>query len=296
MKFGVLLPGTVPVGGELLARADEASSLDHLVVTDHVSFRGRGDDALIRAASYLSATKRLSVYVGVYLLALRHPVLVARQLSTIASMAPGRLVFGVGVGGEDPHEFEICGVDPTTRGRRTNEALEIVQQLLTGRPFTFKGRFFEFARAEILPVPPQAVPIVVGGRSEQALRRVARFADGWLAAWVGADRFAKGVCRIKEEADRLGRKVAWRHGIQLWCGFGTSREAARIAVARPMERFYGMPFSRFEKYTPYGSPQAVAQFLRPYIDSQCSTVNLIVQSSEPVEALEQALELRHLLV
>ena len=91
------------------------ASIDHLCVGDHVSFFvGAGSDGLISAASLLAVQARLPVYVGLYLLPLRHPVTVARQLATIAQLAPGRLTLGIGLGGEDRHEIEICGVDPTT--------------------------------------------------------------------------------------------------------------------------------------------------------------------------------------
>ncbi|TFG95215.1 MAG: LLM class flavin-dependent oxidoreductase, partial [Myxococcales bacterium] len=103
---------------ELLARV-AASGLDHVFVADHVSFHdGFGMDGLVQAATLLASEPALSVQVGVYLLALRHPVTVARQIATLCESAPGRLVLGVGVGGEDRHEIEICGVDPATRGRR----------------------------------------------------------------------------------------------------------------------------------------------------------------------------------
>ena len=96
-----------------------ASGIDHVCVGDHVSFHvGAGADALIDAASMLTHYDDLPCYVALYLLPLRHPVLVARQLASIAEIAPGRLTFGVGIGGEDPHELEICGVNPSTRGRR----------------------------------------------------------------------------------------------------------------------------------------------------------------------------------
>ncbi len=65
-------------------------------------------------------------------MALRHPVPVARQIASLCEAAPGRLSFGVGIGGEDRHEIEICGVDPATRGRRTDESLEVLLPLLAG--------------------------------------------------------------------------------------------------------------------------------------------------------------------
>src|SRR5262245_57705298 len=116
------------------------AGVDHLCVGDHVSFFvGAGSDGLISATSLLAAQVELPVYVGLYLLPLRHPVPVARQLATIAEQAPGRLTFGVGLGGEDNHEIEVCGVDPRTRGRRMDECLRILRGLADGTALTFDG-------------------------------------------------------------------------------------------------------------------------------------------------------------
>jgi alkanesulfonate monooxygenase SsuD/methylene tetrahydromethanopterin reductase-like flavin-dependent oxidoreductase (luciferase family) len=89
------------------------------------------------------AHPRLPVHLAVYQLAMRHPVLVARQLSSFSELAPGRLVLGVGIGGEDRHEVAICGVDPATRGRRTNESLAILRRLLAGERVTHHGGHFD---------------------------------------------------------------------------------------------------------------------------------------------------------
>src|SRR5215468_8420478 len=138
------LPATV----EQIADA----GVDHLCVGDHVSFFvGAGSDGLITATSLLVAQAELPVYVALYLLPLRHPVPVARQLATIADAAPGRLTLGVGIGGEDPHEIEICGVDPKTRGRRMDECLQILRGLGEGTPVTFDGEFFSLHEALVLP-------------------------------------------------------------------------------------------------------------------------------------------------
>ena len=109
------------------------AGVDHLCVGDHVSFFvGAGSDGLITASALLAAQAELPVYVALYLLPLRHPVTVARQLATIAELTPGRLTLGVGIGGEDRHEVEICGVDPKTRGRRTDESLRVLRGLAEG--------------------------------------------------------------------------------------------------------------------------------------------------------------------
>ena len=125
-----------------LARA-AGEGIDHIAVGDHVSFFvGAGSDGLINATALLSMQTELPVYVGLYLLPLRHPVPVARQLASIAELAPGRLTLGVGIGGEDPHEVEICGVEQRTRGRRMDECLEVLRDWPRGSRSTSKVSSF----------------------------------------------------------------------------------------------------------------------------------------------------------
>jgi alkanesulfonate monooxygenase SsuD/methylene tetrahydromethanopterin reductase-like flavin-dependent oxidoreductase (luciferase family) len=239
----------------------------------------------------------LTVFPSVYLLPLRHPVPVARQLVTLAALAPGRLVFGVGIGGEDPHEVEICGVDPRTRGRRMDEALEILRGLLAGRPVTFRGQFFAVEEALILPTPPEPIPIVVGGRSDAALRRTGRFADGWIGIWNSPRRFAEAVETIEREAEMAGRReVRWRHGMQVWCAVGPNREQARARLAAAMESTYKLPFERFERYSPYGRPADIAGFLASYVEVGCTSFNLGIVAASDGEAAEAAGEVKRLLI
>jgi len=259
-----------------------AAGVDHLCVGDHVSFFvGAGTDGLINATAMLAAQAELPVYVGLYLLPLRHPVPVARQLSTIAELAPGRLTLGVGIGGEDPHEIEICGVDPASRGRRMDECLHILRSLATGSPVTFAGEFFSLDDALILPEPSPRVPLIVGGRSDAAVRRAARLGDGWLGVWVSARRFAAVCEQLAQEATAVARDAQrFDHALNVWCGFADTREAAREPLAARMQDFYQMPFEPFERYSPYGTPEDVAEFLHPYVEAGCTTFNLIPCSDD----------------
>src|SRR5215467_5183373 len=139
----------------LAAVAD--AGLDHLCCGDHVSFGdGSGFDALVQAVALTALHPTLPVHTSVYLLPLRHPVLVARQVADVERMAPGRLVLGVGVGGEDRREVQVCGVDPATRGARMDECLTVLRGLLAGRSVSFSGRFFELDEAVIAPTPKAA--------------------------------------------------------------------------------------------------------------------------------------------
>jgi len=283
-------------GRAFLAQAAEAG-IDHVCCGDHVSFfTGQGFDGLVQATALSMLHPALPVYVGVYQLPLRHPVLVARQLADLARLAPGRLIFGVGIGGEDRHEVAICGVDPATRGLRTDECLAIVRQLLTGKAVTFHGTFFDLDEAVIAPVPAEPVPLIIGGRSDAAIKRAGRLGDGWLGVWNSPRRFAAAVEMAAEEAARVGRPdPPRRHAMQVWCGLADSKQAARACLAPAMEAFYQLPFERFERYCPYGTADDVAEFLAPYAAAGCTEFNLIPQAPDRDHAIAGPAAVKRLL-
>jgi alkanesulfonate monooxygenase SsuD/methylene tetrahydromethanopterin reductase-like flavin-dependent oxidoreductase (luciferase family) len=301
LKVGAFPPlvGPAPAPETLASFVGAAADagLDHIAVGDHVSFRvGAGADALLSATAIAMSHPWMPVYVGVYLLPLRHPTLVARQVADLELLAPGRLVLGIGLGGEDPHEFECCGIDPRTRGRRTDEAMALLRALLTGDPVTHHGEFFAVENALISPPPRARVPLIVGGRSDAAVRRAARLGDGWLAIWASPRRFAEAVASIDEQAEAAGRTHHPReHALQVWCGIDDDARRARALLAEQMERFYQMPFERFERYSPSGTPHDVADFLAPYVAAGCQTFNLIPQSPDLATAAEGAAEVKRLL-
>jgi alkanesulfonate monooxygenase SsuD/methylene tetrahydromethanopterin reductase-like flavin-dependent oxidoreductase (luciferase family) len=293
ITIGLRVPYELPGGAaglrDFVARA-EATGIDRLFTGDHVVFKGgRGFDGLLNATAVAVASRRLAVQTAVYLLPLRHPVPVARQVATLAGLAPGRLIFGVGLGGEDPAELHACGVDPASRGRRMDEALAVLRPLLAGREVTIAGDFFRLDRVRIASAPGPPVPIVIGGRSDAALRRVARFGDGWLGLWVSPARYGDAVGRIGKYAAEAGRAAGeWQHGIHVWCGLGASAGAARARLAAVMEELYRTPFGKFDRYCPCGTPAQVAAALRPYADAGCRSFNLIPVADSDRAAIEGA--------
>jgi alkanesulfonate monooxygenase SsuD/methylene tetrahydromethanopterin reductase-like flavin-dependent oxidoreductase (luciferase family) len=298
-----MLIGTIASPGILRAPHAERRALvgrmldqgvDHVFIADHVSFiNGLGMDGLINAATLTAIDERLRVVVGVYLLALRHPLVVARQLATIAESAPGQLILGVGVGGEDRNEIAMCGVDPATRGQRTDECLTVLKGVAGGASYDFDGKFFSFERAIIQPPPEPAIPIVIGGRVDASLERAARFGDGWLAVWVSPERFASATAQVNARALALGRPRPVLHGLQLWAGIDDNRDRARARLARGMENFYHVPFERFEKYSPYGTAAEVADFLARYRDAGCELFNIMPIAETDAAGIDAVAEIRN---
>jgi alkanesulfonate monooxygenase SsuD/methylene tetrahydromethanopterin reductase-like flavin-dependent oxidoreductase (luciferase family) len=272
----------------------EATGIDRLCVGDHVTFKGgHGFDGLLTATALAALSHRVTVQTSVYLLALRHPVPVARQVATLAELAPGRLLFGVGLGGEDPAELRACGVDPATRGARLNEALAVLRALAGGTAVSMSGRFFDLDQVSIRPAPDPPVPVVIGGRSDAALRRVARYGDGWLGLWVSPGRYADAVGQISKYASDAGRDVPrWAHGMHVWCGIGPSAAVAQSRLGPVMEEFYQVAFSKFERYCPCGTPGDIAESLQPYVAAGCRSFNLIPVADSEQAAIEGAAAVR----
>jgi alkanesulfonate monooxygenase SsuD/methylene tetrahydromethanopterin reductase-like flavin-dependent oxidoreductase (luciferase family) len=292
-----MLRSSVDQRRALVARAADVG-LDHLFLADHVSFfDGRGMDGLVNAATLLASHPTLHLYVGVYLLALRHPLPVARQIASLCESAPGRLSLGVGVGGEDRHEIEICGVDPATRGRRTDESLAVLRPLLAGERVTHRGEFFSFDDALIRPAPKPAVRIAIGGRSSAAVRRAGRFGDGWLGVWCSAKRFGEVVHETAAIAADAGRtQIDWRHGLQVWTACDPDRGIARARLAAAMEDMYRTPFARFERYSPAGSAAEIADFLAPYVEAGCREFNVMCIAESDEASIDAVAEVKRRLV
>jgi alkanesulfonate monooxygenase SsuD/methylene tetrahydromethanopterin reductase-like flavin-dependent oxidoreductase (luciferase family) len=275
----------------LLARA-AAGGLDHVCVGDHVSFHdGTGFDGMVSAATALASHDQIDVWIAVYQLALRHPLVVARQLASLSQVGGGRIVLGVGAGGEDRREVSNCGIDPATRGQRLDECLEVLDLLGSGEPVNHAGRFFTLEQARIDPPPHPRIPVVVGGNSDAAIRRTATFADGWLGIFLSARRYQETVGRVREAAAAVGRKVDW-FGLQVWCGLDPRRGVGRKLLSEKMQSLYRLPYERFEHFAPTGSAQEIATWLLPFVAAGARHITLLPAAYEWEAGVDQAIEVK----
>ena len=177
-----------------------------------------------------------------------------------------------------------------------DECIRIVRALMTGEAVNFDGEFFQLDAARITPAPT-GITLVSGGRADAALRRAGRLTDGWIAAWVTPSRFTERRAVIERAAIDAGRDPdLLRYGFQPWVRFGMDAVAARAAVAAPVEAMYQLPFAKFERYSPHGTPQQVADALRPYVEAGCSSFNISGQADDWRRCVDGVAAVRELLL
>jgi probable F420-dependent oxidoreductase len=245
----------------------DACGFDSLWVGDHISFTTPIFDPFLQLAQAALVSRRLVLGTAVYLLPLRHPAPVAKQVATLDHLTEGRLIFGVGVGGEFRKEFEVCGVPHNERGARLSEAIPILRDLWSGKPASHPGgRYSAFSAVAMQPPPrqPGGPPIWFGGRSELALRRTGRLGDGWLAYVVTPEMYAAALEKIA--AASAGRSVeSFGTGHLLFTRLDRTYEQALEAATVSLSQRYAMDFRRAaERYAALGPPQQVAQRIRAF--------------------------------
>lgn len=252
---------------ELVELVDR-SGYDSLWVGDHISFAVSILDPLLQLAQAAVVSRRLLLGTCVYLLPLRHPVPVAKQVSTLDHLTEGRFIFGIGVGGEFPKEYEACGVPRDERGARLSEGIDIVRKLWTGEPVTHEGRFHSFSEVPMRPPARQAggPPIWCGGRSDAALRRMGRKADGYVSYVVTPDMYRGALEKIAAAADASKRQLSrFGTGHLLFARIDDTYDKALDAASKSLSVRYAMDFRKAtQRYAALGKPEQVVEKIREF--------------------------------
>ena len=187
-------------------------------------------DPMVALGAAATTTTQIRLATGIYLVPLRHPVLVARATSTVQELAGGRLMLGVGAGWL-AEEFDALGVPFTERGSRLEETLDAVRQLWSGEVVEFEGRHFRFGPVQ-LGADPVDIPVIMGGNTDRAIRRTVALGDGWFSS--GTPSLAEALAireRIEAESSAKGRT----RDLPLW--FRTPETTASALSAYEHEGF-----------------------------------------------------------
>jgi len=292
-RFGASLSLKSPAEQFELVRRVEALGFDSVWTGDHVSFHGPIHESLTLLATYVPITTRIKLGTAVYLLALRAPAIAAKATATLDALSGGRLIFGVGVGGENPKEFELCGVPHRERGARVTEGIDVVRTLWRDAPASFKGRFTTFEGVSIDPKPVQrpGPPIWIGGRSDAALTRAGRQGDGWMSYVVQPERYAQSVDKIRAAGAAAGRPLdgfAFAH--LAFITVGRDWESAKAVWVAHLSKRYAQDFEPLaRKYGIIGTPEQCAEQLAHFGAAGCNyvVVNVIGDAKDERDQLER---------
>jgi len=230
MKFGIMFANVGPFGtpdllAEFATKAEEAGieslwTVEHVVVP--VGYQSRypysptgrmpGEeswpipDPILPLAFAAAVTKRIRLGTGVVILPQRHPFYVAKELATLDVLSSGRAIFGIGVGWLE-EEFRALGIPFADRAARTHESVRAIRSLWKEQPEPFEGEFFRWGPVQSNPKPVQkpGVPIVVGGHTEIAAKRAARYGDGFFPAGNDPVHLTRLFDVLRSECRRIGR-------------------------------------------------------------------------------------------
>jgi probable F420-dependent oxidoreductase len=270
--FGLWRLG-IPSASELVqvaARAEEWG-LDSFWLSDHLLAPSPELDVVATLSMLASHTSRMKLGPSVLLLNLRHPLLVAKAFASLDYLSNGRMVMAVGTGA-NVADYALCGIPAESRGRRLDEGIEVLRAVWKEPTASYHGRFFNFDNVKIEPRPALrtnndsgTMDIWVGGRSDAALKRTARLADGFFASFQTPDEFAMSMKKIREYAAGYGRANARiESGLILLCRVAGSREKA-LEEMQPMLAAMGRGADQFLERSVFGSPEDIVGRLGEYV-------------------------------
>lgn len=238
MELQVILPDESPSmpARTLVDLAHAAEQLDYTTawLPEHIlppaeygpTFGGVYEP-LVTIAHLTARTERLRFGTSVLVAPLRNPFVLAKQVATLHEFSDGRMILGVGVGWSAP-EFEAVGADLARRGAITDDVLALLRHLFSGGGAPYRGRRFSYEQGVFAPVPAEQPPIMIGGNSDAALHRAARYGDIWQGLPGSPEDFAKRTATLAQLAGERTVTPALRIG---WDGNEPVEQIAGAVLA-----------------------------------------------------------------
>lgn len=269
IQFGTSLRSPYDIAGT--AARIEALGFDIVSCGEHVTFHGDSANGFVSLSLAAAATTHIKLMSAITLVPLYPPALLAKMGAALDIASNGRFIFGVGVGGENPKEFEACGIPVSQRGSRTNDALEVLTRVWTETNVTYTGRYTTLDNFTLKPMPIQKPrpPIWISGRKDAAMKRAARYGDGWLPYMYTPEQLADSIAKIKKYGTDLGRDMsAFQPGLFIFTAVHEDSKTALATATATLGKQYAQDFSQLvHKYALAGNPDECKARLQEYIDA-----------------------------
>jgi probable F420-dependent oxidoreductase len=249
-------------------------------------------DSLSVVGGVVAVTNKVQVGTSIFVPARRNPVLLAHSLASLDYLSGGRFIFGVGVAERSlrPQEFAIANVPMERRGRITDEYMELLPRLWRESSVTHQGEFFQCQDITVEPKPvrPGGIPIWVGGRADESLRRAARIGSSWMPGIISPDDYRQLWSRLGEYTAEAGPDQASIKGaVYLFATIGSTYEAARSILAPGIEAIFRAPFDAFESLCLVGTSEQWVEQIARYVDAGAQHVNVLLFTNDLLGDVQQ---------
>jgi len=289
------VPGAFGQGGEVptflrqLVQVGDKYAYDSIWLSDRIVGHQFSLEPIVALSVVAAYSDRLKFGTSVLAMPLRNPVVLAKQIATLDYLSQGRCFPAVGLGQDDPREYEACGVPKSDRAKRTDEAIGLMRRLWQEESVTHEGEFFTCHDVSVTPKPifKPSPPVWIGGRSPAAARRVGRVGDGWLVSRATPEEVRTGaeivfgtaaICKRKIEDDHIGVLLGY---------YIASDQNKAVATAEPyMNRNrFDVPFTA---YSAIGPTDHIAEVIQTYVDAGASkfVMRPLCPGDEAMEQLE----------
>jgi alkanesulfonate monooxygenase SsuD/methylene tetrahydromethanopterin reductase-like flavin-dependent oxidoreductase (luciferase family) len=272
------------------AERAEAVGIDSIWLSDHIVSRIPDLDITCIMSMFAARTKKIKMGPSVLTLPARDPVQVAKTYATLDYLTGScnRVIMAVGLG-SDPRDSIACGINPDERAKRMEEGVQVLRKLWAGPNVTHEGKFYKFSNVTIEPRPAKgSLDVWIGGNSDLAIKRTARYGDGWFPSFVTPQDFQSGLAKLMEYGRQYGREMNPREaGVLIFTHISDNKARAQ-EITQQFFKGFALPAESMPARCAIGSAQDCIEKIRSYVDAGCSKFVLwpIVPPEELVAQIE----------
>lgn len=273
-----------------LVSAGDKHGYDSIWLSDRIVSEKFSLEPMMALAMVAAYSEKMKFGTSVLAMPLRNPVVLAKQIATLDYLSQGRFFPAVGLGQEEPEEYEACGVTKERRGPRTDEAIQLMRRLWEEEGVTHEGEFYKCHNVTVTPKPflKPSTPVWIGGRTPAAARRVGRVGDGWLVSSATPAEVKEGRDILFATAEEYNRVIEDDHvGVLLGYYVSSDVEEATIMANRFVIR--QRPDAHFTEFTAVGPVERIAEYIQRYVVSGAS--KFVMRPMCPAEETMEQLDI-----